>query len=103
MNRLPQPLINEELNPYAVTAASAAATCALGILFGRGMEKRSSNVTALALLATSALIAAPVVANVVSRIANGPASERGSRKRLESIRNSSVPVEGEIYTIDDEI
>ena len=102
MSSLPNRLIDEDLNPYAITAASAAASCALGILFGRGMGRRSSNITSLALLASSALIAAPVVAGVISRIANRPASARGSRKRLESIRNGSYPVEGaEIYSLDD--
>ena len=41
---------------YASLIAPAAAGCALGILFGRGMRRGSSNVIALTLLAASAAI-----------------------------------------------
>ena len=42
---------------YANVIAPAAAGCALGILFGRGMRRGSSNVIALTLLAASAVVA----------------------------------------------
>ncbi|MFZ4764393.1 MAG: hypothetical protein ACOYMN_05520 [Roseimicrobium sp.] len=65
------------------------------------MSRNSSSIAALTLLATSALIAAPALTDIVSRMANRPASARGSRRRLEGIRDGAVPVEGaEIYAID---
>lgn len=76
---------------YASLIAPAAAGCALGILFGRGMRRGSSNFIALTLLAASAAIAAPVITDLVQRTANRPGSERGSRRRLEGIRNHGVP------------
>jgi hypothetical protein len=76
---------------YASLIAPAAAGCALGILFGRGMRRGSSNVIALTLLAASAAIAAPVITELVQRRANRPGSERGSRRRLEGIRNHGMP------------
>lgn len=76
---------------YASLIAPAAAGCALGILFGRGMQRGSSNVIALTLLAASAAIAAPVITGLVQRTANRPGSERGSRRRLEGIRNHGIP------------
>jgi hypothetical protein len=76
---------------YASLIAPAAAGCALGILFGRGMRRGSSNVIALTLLAASAAIAAPVITELVQRTANRPGSERGSRRRLEGIRNHGMP------------
>ena len=76
---------------YASLIAPAAAGCALGILFGRGMRRGSSNVIALTLLAASAAIAAPVITALVQRAANRPSSERGSRRRLEGIRNHGMP------------
>jgi hypothetical protein len=95
---------DDPLNTYTLTTASAAAGCALGLLFGRGMERRSSNIAALALLATGALFAAPAITDIVSRVANRPASARGSRKRLEGIRNGAVPVEGaDIYLLEEGI
>lgn len=102
MNPVNQRCNDDELNTYALTTASAAAGCALGILFGRGMSRTSANVAALSLLATGALIAAPTIAEVISRVANRPASVRGSRKRLEGIRNGSVPAEGPaIYALEE--
>lgn len=76
---------------YASLIAPAAAGCALGILFGRGMTRGSSNIIALTLLAASSVIAAPVVTDFVQRTANRPGSERGSRRRLEGIRNHGLP------------
>lgn len=76
---------------YASLIAPAAAGCALGILFGRGMRRGSSNVIALTLLAASAAIAAPMITGLVQRTANRPGSERGSRRRLEGIRNHGMP------------
>ncbi len=76
---------------YASLIAPAAAGCALGILFGRGMSRGSSNVVALSLLAAGAAIAAPVITGLVQRTANRPSTERGSRRRLEGIRNHGLP------------
>jgi hypothetical protein len=104
MNHLNQRWTDEDLNTYALTTASAAAGCALGILFGRGMSRTSANIAALSLLATGALIAAPALTDIISRVANRPASARGSRKRLEGIRNGSVPAEGaEIYSVEESL
>lgn len=76
---------------YASLIAPAAAGCALGILFGRGMRRGSSNVIALTLLAASAVVAAPVITDLIQRTAYRPSSERGSRRRLEGIRSGGMP------------
>lgn len=92
---------DDELNTYALTTASAAAGCALGILFGRGLSRTSSNITALSLFAAGALIAAPTLTEFVSRVANRPGSARGSRKRLQGIRDGALPENGdEIFATD---
>jgi hypothetical protein len=91
----------DDLNTYALTTASAAAGCALGILFGRGMSRTSSNITALSLLAVGAVVVAPTLTDFVSRLANRPGSARGSRKRLQGIRDGAIPENGdEIYATD---
>lgn len=76
---------------YASLIAPAAAGCALGLLFGRGLGRRSSNIAALALLATGAAIAAPLIADLISEAAHRPGTKRGSQKRLEGIRDAAVP------------
>lgn len=91
---------DSELNTYAVATASAAVGCALGMLFGRGMSRKSSNIASVSLLAAGALLVAPTITEIVSRLANRPTSARGSRKRLEGIRNGAVPDGSEIYSID---
>ncbi|HEY2573411.1 MAG TPA: hypothetical protein VGH65_05050, partial [Verrucomicrobiaceae bacterium] len=63
---------HEELSIYAMTTASAVGGCALGILFGRGLGRKSANISALALLAAGALIAGPAIADVIKRAANRP-------------------------------
>jgi hypothetical protein len=55
------------------------------------MRRGSSNVIALTLLAASAVVAAPVITDFIQRTANRPSTERGSRRRLEGIRNHGVP------------
>lgn len=89
---------------YATIIAPAAAGCALGLLFGRGMGRKGSNIAALALLAAGAAIAAPVIADVIQKTANRPSSNRGSRKRLEGIRNSAMPHDeiDEFFALDEE-
>lgn len=85
---------------YASVIAPAAAGCALGILFGRGMSRSSSNIIALTLLAASAVIAAPVITDLVQRTANRPSSDRGSRRRLEGIRNNAPESELTEFFVD---
>ena len=92
---------HEELSVYALTTAAAAAGCALGVLFGRGMGRKSANVSALTLLAAGALIAGPAIADVIKRAANRPGTERGSQRRLDGIRDGALPEGAEIYALDD--
>lgn len=92
---------HEELSVYSMTTASAAAGCALGLLFGRGMSRKSSNISALTLLAAGALIAGPALADMIKRAANRPGTERGSQRRLEGIRDGSLPEGAEIYALEE--
>jgi multisubunit Na+/H+ antiporter MnhG subunit len=90
---------------YASIIAPAAAGVALGMLFGREMERKTSNVVALTLLAASAVVAAPVVTDIIQRAANRPGTKRGSRRRLQGIRDGALPVPetDEFFTLDDDL
>ena len=68
------------------------------------MSRKSANTLALTLLATAAAVAAPVVTDLVQRAANRPGTERGSRRRLQSIRDGGVPPEmaEEFFMLEDE-
>lgn len=76
---------------YAATIAPAALGCALGLLFGRGMERRSANIAALSLLTVGIAVAGPAVADIIQRAANRPSTRRGSQKRLAGIRDGALP------------
>jgi multisubunit Na+/H+ antiporter MnhG subunit len=102
INYSPSPQ-HEELSVYALATSAAAAGCALGLLFGRGMGRKSANISALTLLAAGALVAAPAIADVIRRAANRPGTERGSQRRLDGIRDGSLPEGAEIYALDDNV
>ena len=55
---------------------------------------------ALTLLAASAVVAAPVITDLVQRTANRPSSDRGSRRRLEGIRNNAPESELTEFFVD---
>ena len=95
---------DEEIHTYTygLTMASAAAGCALGILFGRGMERKSANIAALALLGTAAIIVGPSLTGYAAKAVNRPSTERGSRRRLEGIRSAGEPDAGDIYSLGEE-
>ncbi len=96
----PETSVESRYESYANIIAPAAAGCALGILFGRGMSRSSSNIIALTLLAASAAVAAPVITGLVERTANSPRTDRGSRRRLEGIRSQSPEDELKNFFVD---
>jgi hypothetical protein len=94
-----------DYNSYAASIAPAAVGCALGLLFGREMDKRSSNLAALTLLATGVIVAAPAIVDIIQRAANRPTTTRGSERRLRSIRDAALPTDDvqDFFTADDEV
>lgn len=90
----PETTAERHYETYASMIAPAAAGCALGLLFGRGMRRGTSNIVSLSLLTASVAIAAPLITDLVARAANRPTSARGSRRRLEGIRNGALPDDG---------
>ena len=90
---------------YASVIAPAAAGIALGMLFGRDMERKTSNVIALTLLSAAAVVAAPVLTDLIQRAANRPSTARGSRLRLQGIRNGALPdpETEEFFVLDDDL
>jgi hypothetical protein len=87
------PSFPRDYNSYAASIAPAAVGCALGLLFGREMDKRSSNLAALTLLATGVVVAAPAIVDIIQRAANRPSTVRGSERRLRGIRDGGLPDE----------
>lgn len=96
----PETTAESRYETYANVIAPAAAGCALGILFGRGMSRSTSNIVSLTLLAASAVVAAPIITDLVGRAANSPRTDRGSRRRLEGIRTNSTETELKDFFVD---
>jgi hypothetical protein len=99
-----EPHIPSRYENYATVIAPAAAGVALGMLFGREMERKTSNIIALTLLSAAAVVAAPVVTDIIQRAANRPSTARGSRRRLQGIRNGALPAPeaDEFFALDED-
>lgn len=62
---------------------------AVGLLLADRIRRPARMATAIALVSVGALAAVPVLVNLAAERINGPQSERGSRNRLQSIRDDS--------------
>ena len=81
---------------FALT--QAAVGCGVGLLMAGRLGRPTQKITAATLFGLSALIATPVIVQVVTNAVSGPGSARGERKRLETIRtDSGFPHQEEIY------
>ena len=95
MLRLPSSL---PLNCNLLTVTQAAAACAVGLLLAGRIGRPAQKITAVTLLGIGALLAVPSVFNAVQHAVIGPGSERGERRRLDSIRvDPGLPENAEIF------
>ncbi|MEZ5299794.1 MAG: hypothetical protein R3F11_03875 [Verrucomicrobiales bacterium] len=82
---------------YALTVTPAALGAAIGILMGDGMRRENRKGAAIALIAIGIGAGMPALIDYVAKAANRPGSQRGSRRRLEGIRQGGVPSDAEFY------
>jgi hypothetical protein len=69
----------------------------VGLLIAGKLGRPAQKTTAATMISVGALLALPVVVMAVLRTVNRPHSERGMRRRLDSIRrDSGFPDEAEI-------
>ena len=74
-----------------------AVGCGIGLLIAGKLGRPAQKTTAATMISSGALLALPVVVAAVMRSFNRPESERGMRRRLDSIRrDSGFPDEAEI-------
>lgn len=66
-----------------------AVGCGIGLLIAGKLRRPIQKTTAATLFSVAFLLAIPVVVAAVMRVLNGPESERGARRRLNTIRHDS--------------
>jgi hypothetical protein len=88
---MPRPNSNssDTLQKSFLIVTQTAVGCALGLLLAGKIGRPAQKTTAATLLGVGALLALPALIDVVSDAINGPGSERGERRRLDSIRTDS--------------
>lgn len=86
------------LNSSLLAVTQTAVGCGLGLLLGGKMSRSAQKTTAFTVLGIGALLALPSIVEAVTNIISGPGTERGTRRRLDSIRHDSgLPDDAEIY------
>ena len=80
-------------------AAPALIGAAAGMLLGDMMHRGARRPVAVSLFCLGVAAIAPAVAGVVKKKVAGPATRRGSRRTLESIRDAGLPADGvDVYS-----
>ncbi len=82
------------------TVARAALGCGIGLIFADRFQRPATRqYTAITLMSVGVLGSVPWLVGLILRIVNRPEGERGMKKRLASIRESSNSFEGseELY------
>ena len=75
--------------PGLTAITQACLGCGAGLLLSGKINRRAQKITAIVLLSVSLASTLPLVLGVCFKRWNRPESDRGMRKRLESIREGS--------------
>lgn len=87
----------DPLQTSLLAITQTAVGCGIGLLIAGKLGRPAQKTTAATMISVGALLALPVVVIAVMRSVNQPNSERGMRRRLDSIRgDSGFPDEAEI-------
>lgn len=86
---MPRSHSSETLQKSFLIVTQTAVGCALGLLLAGKIGRPAQKTTAATLLGVGALLALPALIDAVTEVVNGPGSERGERRRLDSIRTDS--------------
>jgi hypothetical protein len=93
---MPKP--SDPLQTSLLAVTQTAVGCGIGLLIAGKLGRPAQKTTAATMISVGALLALPVVVMAVIRSVNRPNSERGMRRRLDSIRrDSGYPDEVEIF------
>ena len=95
---MPRSSSSDTLQKSFLIVTQTAVGCALGLLIAGKIGRPAQKTTAASLLGVGALLALPALIDMVTHAVNGPGSERGERRRLDSIRRDpGIPDDFEIF------
>jgi hypothetical protein len=69
-----------------LAVTQTAVGCGIGLLLAGKLQRPAQKTTAATLLSLGVLLAIPAVVQTVAHVWRGPESDRGMRRRLDSIR-----------------
>jgi hypothetical protein len=88
---------SDSLRTSVLAITQTAVGCGIGLLLAGKLGRPAQTRTATTMISIGALLALPVIVVAVVKAINRPESERGMKKRLDSIRSGSgFPDEAEI-------
>jgi hypothetical protein len=94
---LVMPKSSDPLQTSLLAITQTAVGCGIGLLLAGKLGRPAQKTTGATMISVGALLAVPVIVMAVLRTVNRPTSERGMRRRLDSIRrDSGFPDEVEI-------
>lgn len=81
-----------------LAVTQTAVGCGIGLLIAGKLQRPTQKTTAATLFSVGLLLTTPVVVGLIVHAVNRPDTERGSRRRLDSIRHDSgLTEESDIY------
>jgi hypothetical protein len=87
----------DPLQTSLLAVMQTAVGCGIGLLLAGKLGRPAQKTTGATMISVGALLALPVLVMAILRTVNRPTSERGMRRRLDSIRrDSGYPDELEI-------
>jgi uncharacterized membrane protein len=72
-----------------LAVTQTAVGCGIGLLLAGKLQRPAQKTTAATLLSLGVLLAIPAVVQTVLRVWQGPESDRGMKRRLDSIRQDA--------------
>lgn len=79
-------LSSDPIKSSLLAVTQTAVGCGIGLLLAGKLARPTQKTTAATLLSLGVLLALPAVVETVARAWKGPESDRGVRRRLDSIR-----------------
>lgn len=80
---------SEIVRTSLLAVTQTAVGCGIGLLIAGKLRRPTQKVTAASLFSVGFLLAIPVLVHLIARVWNSPASDRGVRRSLASIRGDS--------------